>query len=197
MARHDRLRVVVSFHWDNPTWPQTRSSLPYFQQYLGSWKADSRIELMGHAHPRHIEAAEKVFARAGIETIRSFEDVVRWADIYACDNSSTLFEAAACGIKIVYLDAPWYEPFPDSLRFDHYIDLAPHVKGSELVEVALSLDSEQVSYERMVTEVFGTVDLEAAAQAIATVTNAPRSSSLSPSADSHGGHTQPSLFGQR
>lgn len=193
--RDDRLRVVVSFHWDNRTWGNTRSAISHFEQHLRGWN-DPRIHLAGHAHPRHIDYAERVFARAGIETIRTFDEVVAWADVYAADNSSTLFEAAALGISIVYLDAPWYSYGDGSYRFDKYRDLAPRVTGGELVDVILAHDD--VSYQRMVTEVFGIVDgtsARRAARAIEQVTNDTGTEGRTSGPASRSEPTQPTLFG--
>jgi len=44
----------------------------------------------------------------GIEPVEDFEDVLERADLYMCDNSSTLFEFASVGRPVVVLNAPWY-----------------------------------------------------------------------------------------
>jgi glycosyltransferase involved in cell wall biosynthesis len=48
------------------------------------------------------------YARAGIPVVEEFPDVMRQADVYACDNSSTLYEFASTGRPVVVLNAPWY-----------------------------------------------------------------------------------------
>jgi hypothetical protein len=145
-----------------------------------------------------VDQAEKVFARAGIETIRNFADVIAWADVYAVDNSSTLFEAKALGLDVVYLDAPWYTPFPGSLRFDLFTELGPHLKDGDLAEAAMHANDNRVSYDgsRMVAEIFGDVD-GATTRAVKAVQNdilGTEGSTPSPAAGTN--PTQPSLFGQ-
>lgn len=187
--------VVVSFHWDNRRFDNTVSALPHFLPHLGSWAADSRFEIKGHAHPRIADRAEKYFARAGIPFLRRFEDVVSWADYYACDNSSTLFEAAACGLKMIYLDAPWFSHDAESWRFGKYSDIAPHCAGDELGDIITNYN--RVSYDEMVTEIFGTLNGSAqrAADAIKEVLNDSRTQSLLPGPTPGADPSQPSLLG--
>lgn len=153
--RGDRLRVVVSAHWDNRTFNATRSALSLYQ--LGSWAADSRVELLGHAHPRIFEKASERFARAGIKVIKEFTDVIAWADVYACDNSSTLFEAYACGIPVVMIDAPWFPSGDGSWRFDRYAHIGPHATD-DLIGAAIHASETEPVYDAMTAEIFGRVD---------------------------------------
>jgi hypothetical protein len=187
--RGDRLRLVASFHWDNRMIPETTTGLFQFQQYFAGWATDSRIEIRGHAHPRIIDKAAKYFARAGIEMIADFADVIAWADVYAADNTSTIFEARACGLGVVFFDLPWYPTESDSWRFGDHANIGPHVRdGRGLVEAAYDANDNRVSYDAtgMVAEVFGTVDgsTRRAADAIRAVTyDNPRASSLPRPAD--------------
>jgi hypothetical protein len=157
-----KLRVVISFHWDNRTWPQTKSALLYYQPFFDSYAADPRIELAGHAHPRIAARARKYYERAQIPFIADFAEVIRWADVYAVDNSSTLFEAKALGLDVVLLDAPWFPTGDGSLRFDRYVDIGPHAQPETLVEMSLQANYNRVTYSdaggRMTTEVFGVVE---------------------------------------
>lgn len=172
--RDGRLRVVVSFHWENQTYPQTRSAWTHFRPYLGSWAADSRIELRGHGHPRWIDKLEVSYAKYGIPTIREFSDVVAWADVYAVDNSSTLFEASALGIPVVLLEAPWYQQFPGSYRFYEHAGIGPMVaEPSTFVDSTIHAHADASGYaaarQRMVAEMFGTVDTRLAIEAITAI----------------------------
>jgi hypothetical protein len=111
---------------------------------------------------------EDSFSRAGIETLREFSDVISWADVYAVDNSSTLFEAAALGLDVILLDAPWYSDFPGSLRFDQHKDIGPIVKQPHDLVDAVNADHSMYddARRRMVTEIFGTVDMDLASKSI-------------------------------
>ena len=69
-------------------------------------------------HPRLFPAIEKRYRHAGIEPVADFLDVCRRADVYICDNSSTLFAFAATGRPVVVLNPPWYRRDIDhGLRF--------------------------------------------------------------------------------
>lgn len=165
-----RLRVVVSFHWDNRTWDHTRSALPYYYPYLSEMTG---VELRGHAHPRIAERAKQYYSKAGIPYIETFDEVVQWADVYACDNSSTIFEAKAVGIPVVLLDAPWFSPLPGSLRFDRFAHIGPLATPQTLVEMAMHANSNRVVYDVDLSEIFGRIEGSTAAvvEAIEAVTN--------------------------
>jgi UDP-N-acetylglucosamine:LPS N-acetylglucosamine transferase len=60
----------------------------------------------------------KRYRLAGIPFVPEFADVCRRADVYVCDNSSTLFAFAATGRPVVVLNPPWYDKRVDhGLRF--------------------------------------------------------------------------------
>lgn len=114
MPRGARRRLVFSHHWDCKVCPETRSGLSYF---FPLWRAfnhavqknpDSAWEIAGHAHPRIREEVRKRCEDAGIPFIESFDEVLDWADVYAVDNSSTLFEFAAVVGPVVVLNPPAY-----------------------------------------------------------------------------------------
>jgi hypothetical protein len=58
-----------------------------------------RSTVIGHGHPKADwpERIQRYYRRAGIPFVADFDDVCRQADVYVCDNSSTLFEFAATG----------------------------------------------------------------------------------------------------
>jgi CDP-glycerol glycerophosphotransferase (TagB/SpsB family) len=81
---------------------------------------------------------KRTYARAGIPFVADFEDVCRVADVYVCDNSSTLFEFAATGRPVVVMNArQWSRKLSHGLRFweashvginvDRSIDLIPAI----------------------------------------------------------------------
>ena len=189
-----RPKVVVSFHWDCRVFEQTRTALFHYQPHFSSWNG---LDIMGHAHPRIADRAARLFAAAGIGFIREFRDVIEWADVYAVDNSSTLFEAKALGLDVVMLDAPHYPPQQTGFRFWKYADIGPRIsEGDQFLDAALQANYNRVSYDasEMIAEVFGTVAGSAARAAKAINDNFRRQGRNSP-ADTRPEPSQPSLFG--
>ncbi len=98
--------VAVSFHWHCQVCPETRWAFPHFSTAIRSLK-DS-FTVLGHAHPRAWAQLKPFYLRTGIEPVEDFREVVSRADVYVCDNSSTIFEFAAADKPVVLLNAPWY-----------------------------------------------------------------------------------------
>ena len=100
--------VAVSFHWPASVAPESGTAIGWYSRALP--ELASRFRVIGHAHPKGDwpRRAERIFRRSGIEFVRDFDDVCRQADVYACDNSSTLFEFASTGRPVVVLNQPAY-----------------------------------------------------------------------------------------
>lgn len=96
--------VAVSFHWDSRIAPETRSAMRHYAAALE--ELAGVFDVIGHAHPRARAAVAPLFTRRGIPFVADFDDVCRVADVYVCDNSSTLFEFAATGRPVVVLNDP-------------------------------------------------------------------------------------------
>lgn len=102
--------VAISFHW-----PAPMSISGYAGTAFGDFlpvlpELASRFHVVGHAHPKGdwpVQMA-KHFRRLGIEFVPDFEDVCRRADVYVCDNSSTIYEFAATGRPVVLMNARWW-----------------------------------------------------------------------------------------
>lgn len=196
-----RLRVAVSFHWNCQIHPQAGTALFEFADQFNSWTR-AGVEVKGHAHPRIADRARKLFYSAGLEFIEDFADVVAWADVYAVDNSSTLFEAAALGLDVVVLDASRYTAQETGWRFWKYADIGPRIgAGQDLVEAAIRSVSERARYSeirhRMATEIFGPVEgaTSNAVNAIERLHDDLGTKSIPPGSDSGTHSNQPSLFG--
>lgn len=116
--RHDPPVVAVSFHW------RQSAFMRYFPMLR---RLDAPFHLIAHAHPRVIVRLARMYERAGIEVVRDFEEVLTRADLYACDNSSTIFEFALTGRPVVLLDQPSYHR-DGALRFGDGWDVGLHVK---------------------------------------------------------------------
>lgn len=97
--------VAVSFHWDMRGIPEARSAFSAFSDAIVELAA--RFAVIGHSHPDRRNMGNW-YRRRGIEYVPDFDDVCRRADVYVCDNSSTIFEFAATGRPVVLMNAPWY-----------------------------------------------------------------------------------------
>ncbi len=99
--------VAFSTHFNAPIAPETRSAWPWIFPEIVALA--ERYEILGHAHPRWFDRVVKQYRRFGIEPVRDFTDVCRKADVYVCDNSSTLFAFAATGRPVVVVNPPYYD----------------------------------------------------------------------------------------
>lgn len=125
--------VALSFHWECRIAPESRSAFADFRPVLG--QLARRFTVIGHGHPKMMETLAPWYRRAGIEVVESFDEVCRRADIYVCDNSSSMFEFASTGRPVVVLNASRYrrevthglrfwEAFTIGLNVDRPEDLA-------------------------------------------------------------------------
>lgn len=109
--------VALSFHWPAPG-QYAGTAIGTYSQVLQ--KVAQAFPTIGHAHPKGDwpRRIQKYYDRAGIPFVAEFEDVCRQADVYVCDNSSTIFEFAATGRPVVLLNArQWNRGRELGLRF--------------------------------------------------------------------------------
>lgn len=99
--------VAFSFHFNSPVTPETKNAFHWAWPEL--MRLRGRFDLIGHAHPSLFDKVRRLYHMAGIPDVRHFDDVCRRADVYVCDNSSTLFAFAATGRPVVVLNPPWYD----------------------------------------------------------------------------------------
>ena len=101
--------VCLSWHWDCYIVPETVSAFGHYRAVLPE-VADT-YNVVGHGHPRGMVGPPRLikkYQRLGIPLVSDFQDVCRQADVYVCDNSSSLFEYAATGRPVVVLNQPSY-----------------------------------------------------------------------------------------
>lgn len=98
--------VAISFHWPAFVAPEAGTAIAHY--FLALPELAQAFNVIGHAHPKGDwpARAERYYRRAGIPFVADFHDVCRRADVYVCDNSSTLFEFAATGRPVVVLNSP-------------------------------------------------------------------------------------------
>lgn len=108
------LTVAVSFHWDCRIAPESRTAFPHYRSALPILA--EQFNVIGHAHPR--ANMRGAYRSIGVPWVPDFDEVCRTADVYVCDNSSSMFEFASTGRPVVVLNAPWYRRSVDhGLRF--------------------------------------------------------------------------------
>lgn len=109
--------IAISFHWPNKFSPETMDALGHFRAALPELKK-AFPRMLGHAHPLCGPQMAEVYAEHGIEYVPEFEEVMRRADIYASDCSSTIYEFASSGRPVVLMNPPWYRrDLEQGLRF--------------------------------------------------------------------------------
>jgi hypothetical protein len=174
--------VAVSFHWPAPSqigwglagtaWHEYRDTLP---------KLAERYTVIGHQHPNWLQRGygrppSQTYATLGIPFVEDFEDVCAQADLYVCDNSSTIWEFAATGRPVVLLNTPGWAQSRGRLtyppRFWSEADVGLNVdRAADLVStVERALEDPpdvQLAREASVNRVYGLRTNGAAAAATA------------------------------
>lgn len=134
--------VAVSFHWECPIQPEARGTHRYYANALPQLGQD--FPLIGHGHPRIFPFLQNAYIEAGIWPEPEFGQVLQRADVYVCDNSSTLFEFAALGRPVVVLNAPHYRKDVNwGLRFWDWADIGPQVESPS--DLSKAIKSAQVN----------------------------------------------------
>lgn len=124
--------VAISFHWPGFVVPEADTALGFYLPVLSG--LPKKFDIIGHAHPKGDwpDRMSRIYKRAGIPFVRDFDEVCRRADVYVCDNSSTIFEFAATGRQVVVMNAPTYRRnIHHGLRFWEAADVGVQVDTRE------------------------------------------------------------------
>lgn len=126
--------VAISFHWDAVAIaPEARSGWRAFSPQIPKLRPKVK-RLIGHGHPRGLPRYADNYVRAGVDVAWHFADVAAAADVYVCDNSSTIFEFAALGKPVVVLNPSWYRrDVEHGLRFWEFADIGVNVEHGKSV----------------------------------------------------------------
>lgn len=123
--------VCVSFHWDNKTSPESRTAYPFYKRVLPVLETQKNFTLVYHGHPR--EDWSQVYKNPDIEIIHDLDEVFKRADIYVCDNSSSMYEFLITGKPVIYLNCKNYRK-----KVNHGIRFWDYIAGTQ-VENAFQL----------------------------------------------------------
>lgn len=172
---YKRKKVAVSFHWDCKVNWATSSAYRYYIDHL--WRLTDKYEVIGHGHPRIINKLAKYYQKQGIKVVTDFGYILKNADVYINDSSSTLFEFAAMNKPVVLLNCPNYnklENHEGCPRFWKHANIGPQVDTPDqllpAVEEALNNRGRYLPQQRIATEeIFSFTDGECAQRAVQSI----------------------------
>lgn len=122
--------VAITFHWDNPLCPESRSAYAHWRTALPDVVAELQAEglrVVGHGHPRWGRTMRQAWAAMGVAYAEDLDAVLAEATVLVADNTSAAYEAAALDIPVVSLNAPWYRR-----DVEHGLRFWSHVPGFEV-----------------------------------------------------------------
>lgn len=125
--------VAISFHFDGiKIGPEARNAFQHYRGCLAELAKQDDFTLIGHGHPRIMDALALIYQEAGIEVERDFRNIMRIADLYVVDTSSTLYEFCVTGKPVVLMNAPWYRRDVNwGIRFWDYTNIGRQVNEPE------------------------------------------------------------------
>ena len=161
--QNDKPIIAVSFRWREST-----CALNHYQEHLSGFikEASERgWEVLGHGHPLRWEKCFKpLWKSLGVSFTSDFEKVMRVANVYCADASSTSFEFAATDRPVVFLDCPAYEERRESMwhRFSHaYAGVTcnhPRDMAESIAEALIDSPEQKALRAKAVAEIFGKND---------------------------------------
>lgn len=125
-----RPTIAIAFHWGdrNSTPPESGSAFEYYRPILR--ELAKRYQMIGHSHPLASPEHREAMERAGIEWVGDFREILRRADVYLNDLSSTMYEFLVTGKPVVVLNAPWFRREVHwGIRFWDYSDVGLMVEN--------------------------------------------------------------------
>lgn len=138
--------VATSFHWMCSLYPETMPTFNVYRTALPSLRP-----FLGHGHPRAMSWLKEWYKAWGVEIVPDFLEVCRRADVYVCDNSSTIFEFAATGRPVVLLNGRYRKHVQHGGRFWDWASVGVQVDDPHHLVSAVRLalaDPDEIKRER-------------------------------------------------
>jgi hypothetical protein len=154
---------------------ETRSAFYEYRQAVVEVSKGAEFDLAVHSHPRIAKQVKAWAESVGIEWIETFDEVLKRANVYAVDNSSTLFEFAATGRPVAVLNSRHYRRHVDhGLRFWREAGIGVNCdKPADLHRCLLTALSDPLEYrtarEASVRRVYGAPLGQATSLAVAAI----------------------------
>lgn len=171
----DQPVIAFSFHWACTLVQEANSTWNEWMPAIRDLARDGRYRLIGHGHPRAWDRLAPLWRRLDILPVPDFTEVLERADLYVCDNSSTMYEFAGTDRPVLTLNASTYRrDVEHGLRFwSHIPGLACDYPEDLPRMVGEALEDGPVAQElraRAVEEVYGGFfDGRATARAVAAL----------------------------
>lgn len=128
--------AAVSFHFDAvEVAPEATSGFWHFRSAVAKARDDNTAKIIGHGHPRMRDKLEPWYTDHHVGSVWDFQAAINLSTTYACDNSSTMFYAAALDVPVIVLNPPAYRTYMrHGLRFWELAHVGEQVSDpSELV----------------------------------------------------------------
>lgn len=117
--------VTLAWHWDCRLVPETRTALWAYLDVLevtAERLASVGLDMWLHWHPKLVGAKVRIPSSLQASIEPDAARVLTYSSVVAADNTSLMYEAAAQGIPVVAMNAPWYRRSVNhGLRFWAYV----------------------------------------------------------------------------
>lgn len=125
--------VCIAFHWNGShVSPEAGNAFEQFKGVIPSIAKEFKV--IGHGHPKERDHFKEYFDSIGVEYVEDFRDVMRRADVYVNDASSTLYEFLVTGKPVVMMNALHYRKSVNhGIRFWDYTDIGYQVSQPHLL----------------------------------------------------------------
>ena len=151
-SENEKPLVVFSWHWECKVLPETLGSFDYWKDEILNLKDKFNIAI--HAHPVMSRRVALWCKRNDLRFIKQFDDVVKEADLYCMDNSSTLFEFARIGKPVLVLNPPWFRrDVEHGLRFWELSNIGVNCNDVSELEVCLEKALKNQNYNSNLSNV--------------------------------------------
>lgn len=128
--------AVFTWHWDCALTSETRSAFQHHK--VGLIDLMHKMRIAGTSHPRAWQERSRWYQDIGITSIQQLDVAIGLAHVFACDNSSAMYYAAALGKPVIVVNSPVYRrDVAHGLRFWEYADVGEQVDSPDQLESAV------------------------------------------------------------